>query len=114
MYIRQAELEEILGTAIDDIFSQYKSYVLPYALCPNDFDKNTTSVELLKSSDVSTSPLVQLWIYTDDDPSGRDMELEMLQKTIQKLGYFLYVNVKYVSPDSFKWSITEGWKEGLG
>ena len=74
------------------------------------------------------------------------MSLSVFTGPVQELGYFLYVNVRYVSPenfsrigaenfrgdealkkefyrcigsfyispDSFEWSITDGWLEGLG
>lgn len=145
VYIRQAELEDLLSTALNDIYSQYKIYILPYGLCPNDYNENTTAIELLKCSDTAL-PLVQLWIYTTDEVNDRDISCEMLQRKMQELGYFLYVNVRYVSPenfarigaenfrgdealkkefyrcissfyispDSFEWSITDGWLEGLG
>lgn len=145
VYIRQAELEALLDDALSDIYNQYKIYILPYGLCPNNYNRNTTAIELLKCSDTAL-PLVQLWIYTTDDVNDRDIGREMLQRRIQELGYFLYVNVRYVSPenfssisaenfrgdealkkefyhcvgsfyvspDSFEWSVVEGWVEGLG
>ena len=87
VYIRQAELEDLLSTALNDIYSQYKIYILPYGLCPNDYNENTTAIELLKCSDTAL-PLVQLWIYTTDEVNDRDISCEMLQRKMQELGYF--------------------------
>ena len=33
--------------------------------------------------------------------NDRDISCEMLQRKMQELGYFLYVNVRYVSPENF-------------
>ncbi len=46
VYIRQAELEDLLSTVLNDIYSQYKIYIFPYGLCPNDYNENTTAMKV--------------------------------------------------------------------
>ena len=64
-------------------------------MCPSNFDKDTTALELLTISQ-EDGPVVQIDVFTAKDPTQRNKDIQKLTEAFQECGYFICVNIKYL------------------
>jgi len=100
VYLRGEELEEVLYPIANSVFSECKLFVYGYNMCPSNFDKDTTALELLNVSE-EDGPVVQIDIFTAKDPSQRDEDVRKLTQALQERGYFICINIKYLSSKNY-------------
>lgn len=99
VYLREAELLEILRPIVQPVYEGGQSFVSPYGYCSGEATTETTAEELLGMNEWD-QPAVQLTIYTDKDPMEREEDFEILADAIQAKQYSLYVNIIYVPTEN--------------
>ena len=100
VYLCEDDLEEILTPVANDVFGECKLYTYAYQVCPPNFGKETTAIELLSVSE-EYAPVVQVNIFTAKDPNQRNNDMQKFIDTIQNSGYSICVNVKYLSESNY-------------
>lgn len=112
VYLRREELEEILYPIAYDVFSECKLFAYGYNMCPSNFDKDTTALELLTISQ-EDGPVVQIDIFTAKDPTQRNKDIQKLTEAFQECGYFICVNIKYLSVENYNVLNEENYWSGM-
>ena len=100
VYLRQHDLEEILTPVANDVFGECKLFAYGYSVCPPDFGKETTAIELLGVSE-EYAPVVQVDIFTVKDPKQKNNDMQKFIIAIQNSGYSICVNVEYLSEANY-------------